>query len=87
MATKFDEFIKMGIYGEGQMLNIPDAVRDELRLNPGDRVEFLRLAPHEYLIYSAEHPLSMQGMIGKPRRKVTIKDMNRAIRARGGHTI
>ncbi|WP_423596176.1 AbrB family transcriptional regulator [Roseateles sp. MS654] len=87
MATKFDEFIKMGIYDEGQVLNIPDEVRDELRLNPGDRVEFLRLAPHEYLIYSAEHPLSLQGMIGKPKRKVTIKDMNRAIRARGGHTI
>ncbi|WP_431259705.1 hypothetical protein ACQ86G_05775 [Roseateles chitinivorans] len=83
--TKPFELIKMGTYGEGQVLNIPDEVRDELRLAPGDRVEFLRLAPHEYLIYSAEHPLSLQGMIGKPKRKVTIKDMNRAIRARGGH--
>ncbi|RZI61789.1 MAG: AbrB family transcriptional regulator [Rubrivivax sp.] len=83
--TKPFELIKMGTYGEGQMLNIPDEVRDELRLAPGDRVEFLRLAPHEYLIYSAEHPLSLQGMIGKPKRKVTIKDMYRAIRARGGH--
>jgi hypothetical protein len=84
--TKIADLIKLGTYAEGQVLNIPDEVRDELRLNPGDRVEFLWLAPHEYLIYSAEHPLSMQGMLGKPKRKVSIKDMNRAIRARGGHT-
>lgn len=83
--SALDTLVKVGIYEEGQMLNIPDDVRDELGLNPGDRVEFLRLAPHEYLIYSKEHPLSLAGMIGKPKRKVTIKDMNRAIRARGGH--
>ena len=83
--SALDTLVKVGTYEEGQVLNIPDAVRDELRLNPGDRVEFLRLAPHEYLIYSKEHPLSREGMIGKPKRKVTIKDMNRAIRARGGH--
>jgi|AraplaDrversion2_2_1032049.scaffolds.fasta_scaffold00086_112 hypothetical protein len=83
--TALDELIRVGTYEEGQLLNIPDDVRDELRLNPGDRVEFLWLAPHEYLIYSKEHPLSLQGMIGKPKRKVTLKDMNRAIRARGGH--
>ena len=83
--SALDALVKVGTYEEGQVLNIPDDVRDELRLIPGDRVEFLRLAPHEYLIYSKEHPLSLQGMIGKPSRTVTIKDMNRAIRARGGH--
>ncbi|MDH0863769.1 AbrB/MazE/SpoVT family DNA-binding domain-containing protein [Mitsuaria sp. GD03876] len=79
------DLVKTGTYSEGQQLSVPDEVREILRLKPGDRVEFLQLSPQEFLIYSGEHPLSLYGMLGKPRRKVSLKDMNRAIRSRGGH--
>lgn len=66
-------------------VTLPDELRAALRIEPGHQLEFLRLAPGEYLVFSAEHPLSLQGMIGKPKRRVTLRGMERAIRARGGH--
>lgn len=65
-------------------ITIPVAVRNDLGLDPGDRLEFVRIAPGRYEVVAATLSVhELEGMFGKPSRAVSIKEMNRAIARRG----
>jgi AbrB family looped-hinge helix DNA binding protein len=71
------------ITSKGQ-ITIPADVRRALAVNSGDRVEFVELEPGQFLFLAANRSVTeLKGMFGKPTRKVSIEEMNRAIAARG----
>jgi antitoxin PrlF len=71
------------ISSKGQ-ITIPSAVRAVLRLDTGDRIEFVEVAPGRFEFFPVTRELrELKGMFGKPKKAVSIEEMNVAIRARG----
>lgn len=65
-------------------ITIPAAVREALGVEAGDRVEFVEIAPGRYELITATRSVrALKGMFGKPRKPVSIEDMNAAISRRG----
>lgn len=65
-------------------ITIPAEVRHALRVDTGDRVEFVELAPGRYEFVAATRCVSkLKGMFAKPATPVSIEAMNTAIAARG----
>ncbi len=72
------------ITSKGQ-ITIPVSVRNDLKVDAGDRVEFIQIAPGRYEFVAATHSISeLKGMFGKPSKAVSIEDMNQAIARRAG---
>jgi AbrB family looped-hinge helix DNA binding protein len=68
---------------KGQV-TIPADVRKRMGLHAGDRIEFVELQDGQYLIKPAiDDVRSLKGMLRKPRKPVSVEDMNAAIRRRG----
>ena len=68
---------------KGQV-TIPLEVRQRLGLDTGDRIEFVLLAGGEYAIKPAiDDVRSLKGLLRKPAKPVSVKDMNTAVRTRG----
>ncbi len=68
--------------GKGQ-ITIPVEVRQALRLDCGDRVEVVEVEPGRFEIVPATRSVTaLKGMFGKPRRTVSIEEMNAAIAKR-----
>ncbi len=64
---------------------IPKDVRKRLNLHPGDRLEFVIDEDGRVLVLPASIDASeLAGMLKSPARLVSVEDMNRAIRKRGG---
>jgi len=64
---------------------IPKDVRKRLNLHPGDRLEFVIDEDGRVLVLPASIDASeLAGMLKSPVRRVSVEDMNRAIRKRGG---
>ncbi|MGF6934743.1 antitoxin PrlF [Paraburkholderia sp. UCT70] len=72
------------ITSKGQV-TIPVDVRNQLGLEAGDRIEFsFNEATGRYEICPATHSLaSLEGIVKKPAKQVSIEDMNRAIAEQG----
>lgn len=71
------------ISSKGQ-ITIPADVRHALRVDTGDRVEFVEVAPGRYEFVAATRSVTeLKGMFGKAKRTVSIEEMNRAIATRG----
>lgn len=71
------------LISKGQ-ITIPAAVREALSVDAGDRVEFVEIAPGRYeLIAATRSVTAWRGMFGKPRKSVSIAEMNAAIARRG----
>ena len=65
-------------------ITVPAAVRQALGVDAGDRVEFVEIAPGRYEFIAATRSVTaLKGMFGKPRKAVSIKEMNAAIAKRG----
>lgn len=65
-------------------ITIPAAVREALGVEAGDRVEFVEVAPGRYEFIAATRSVTaLKGMFGKPRKTVSIKEMNAVIAKRG----
>ena len=65
-------------------ITIPAEVREALRVDVGDRVEFVQIAPGRYEFIAATQPVTaLKGMFGRPRKSVSIEQMNAAIARRG----
>jgi antitoxin PrlF len=65
-------------------ITIPAAVREALGVDAGDRVEFVEIAPGRYEFIAATRPVTaLKGMFGKPRKAVSIEEMNTVIARRG----
>ncbi|MET4699393.1 antitoxin PrlF [Constrictibacter sp. MBR-5] len=59
---------------------IPKAVRDKLRLKPGDRLEFLLQRNGTLVVVPKNVPLSaLKGCLPRPERTVTVEEMNEAV--------
>jgi AbrB family looped-hinge helix DNA binding protein len=71
------------VTSKGQ-ITIPVAVREGLHVEAGDRVEFLEVGPGRYeLIAATRSVTALKGMFGKPRKAVSIEQMNAAIARKG----
>ena len=71
------------ITSKGQ-ITIPAEVRSDLKVDAGDRVEFVQIAPGRYEFVAATGDVSaLKGMFGPARRPVTVEAMNGAIAKRG----
>lgn len=71
------------VTGKGQ-ITIPIEVRQALRLDAGDRVEFVEVEQGRFEIVPATRSVTaLKGMFGKPKRTVSIDEMNAAIAKRG----
>jgi AbrB family looped-hinge helix DNA binding protein len=58
---------------------IPKAIREHLRLKPGDRVRFF-VHPDGTVVLLPKLPVSaLRGMLKRPRRPVTLQRMREAI--------
>ena len=72
------------ITSKGQ-ITLPAALRSELHLGPGDRVEFVKVAEGRYEVIAATRDISsLRGLI-KATRSVSLEEMDTAIKARAGH--
>ena len=71
------------ITSKGQ-ITIPAEVRSDLKVDAGDRVEFVQIAPGRYEFVAATGDVSaLKGMFGPARKPVTVEAMNGAIAKRG----
>jgi AbrB family looped-hinge helix DNA binding protein len=72
------------ITSKGQ-ITIPAKLRSELRLEPGDRIEFVRnVKTGNYEVIPATLSVqALKGIVPKPKVPVSIADMNEAIARRG----
>ena len=57
---------------------IPKAVRDRLKIKPGDRFKFF-FHPDGVVILPKVSTARLKGMIPKPAQPVTLEEMDRAI--------
>jgi antitoxin PrlF len=65
-------------------ITIPASVRHALKVEAGDRVEFIEVGPGRFEFFAATgSATALKGMFGKPAKPVSIDDMNRVIAVRG----
>lgn len=65
---------------------VPKKIRDYMRLNPGDKIDFVIQEDGEvYVRPVIQDVRELKGQMKKPGRKpVTLKDMEKAVRKRAG---
>jgi len=65
-------------------ITIPANVRHDLKVDAGDRVEFIQIAPGRYeFVAATQNVTELKGMFGQPTKKISIDDMNKAVAQRG----
>lgn len=65
-------------------ITIPVDVRNDLKVEAGDRVEFVQIAPGRYEFVAATRSVTeLKGMFGPVKKTVSIEAMNMAIAQRG----
>lgn len=71
------------VSSKGQV-TIPASVRNDLKVDAGDRVEFVQIGPGRYEFVAATSDVrALKGMFGPAVESVSIEKMNRAIATRG----
>jgi AbrB family looped-hinge helix DNA binding protein len=72
------------ITSKGQV-TIPKDVRTRLGIGIGDRVEFVEIQGGVFQIVAATRDVQvLKGIVPKPKKPVTIEDMNQAVSEMGG---
>ena len=62
-------------------ITIPKEVRERLGVEAGDRLEFVEQERGVYRVVAATRDVrNLKGMVPKPRRAVTVEEMNAAVR-------
>lgn len=65
-------------------ITIPAEVRHHLKVDAGDRIEFIQLAPGRYELVAATQSITgLKGMFGQSHHQVSIDDMSKTIAKRG----
>ena len=65
-------------------ITIPVEVRNALKVEAGDRVEFVQIAPDRYeFVAAASEVTALKGMFGPTKKPVSLTGMNEAIAKRG----
>ena len=71
--------MQSNIATKGQV-TVPKPIRDRLRLNPGDKIDFIVDADGKLRIAPATASVKdLKAMVPKPRKPVTLAQMNEAI--------
>ncbi len=66
-------------------ITLPKAIREQLQLQPGDRVEFLVGPDGQITVWPVTSDVTvLKGFIPKPKRPVSLEAMHTAIKQRGG---
>ncbi len=66
-------------------ITLPKVIRDKLKLQPGDRVEFLVGPDGRITVWPVTSDITiLKGLIPKPKQPVTLDAMRAAIKQRGG---
>jgi len=64
---------------------VPKDIRDHLHLRPGDRIEFVIEPDGRVVLVSASFDAAdLAGALPRPKRPVSLDEMEAAIRKRGG---
>lgn len=64
-------------------ITLPKSVRDRLGVEAGDRLEFVE-SEQGFLVVAATRDIrSLKGIVGRPKKPVTLEDMNGAIEKMG----
>jgi antitoxin PrlF len=59
---------------------IPKDIREKLGLKPGDRIHFVTLPDGTVRLTAQNLPITaLKGMLPRPKRAVTVKEMNEAV--------
>ena len=67
------------ITAKGQV-TVPKPIRDKLRLRPGDKIEFILDSGDEVRVVPVTASVKqLKGMVPKPRKPVTLEQMDDAI--------
>jgi antitoxin PrlF len=67
-----------------RQITIPADVCQRLGVMSGDRVEFVEVADGEFVLKAASDDVrALKGLLKKPKKPVSIEDMNVAIKHRG----
>ena len=70
------------ITSKGQV-TLPKSVRERLGIEAGDRLEFIE-SEQGFLVVAATRDIrTLKGIVGRPKKPVTIQDMNTAIEKMG----
>ena len=70
------------VTSKGQ-ITLPKRVRDRLRIEAGDRLEFVE-SEQGFLVVAATRDIRLlKGIIGRAKKLVSIEDMNSAIEKMG----
>lgn len=64
-------------------ITLPKSVRERLRLDVGDRVEFVETETGFELRTATSDIRQIKGLLPRPRRPVSVEAMNRAIAGMG----
>jgi AbrB family looped-hinge helix DNA binding protein len=70
------------VTSKGQV-TLPKEVRDRLGLRAGDRIEFVETERGYVVVPATQDIRAIRGIVPKPRRPVSVEEMNRAIRRMG----
>ena len=71
------------ITSKGQ-ITIPKEVRERLKVEAGDRVEFVEVEKGVFAMVAATRDIrDLKGIVPKPAKPVSTEDMNRAIARMG----
>ena len=66
-------------------ITLPKEIREQLKLQPGDRVEFLIGVDGRITVWPVTSDITtLKGLIPKSKQPVTLKAMQAAIKKRGG---
>ena len=66
-------------------ITIPKPVRHGLGLEAGDRIEFVELEKGVYAVVAVTRDVrDLKGIVPKPAKRVSVEDMNRAVRRHAG---
>jgi antitoxin PrlF len=72
--------MESAITAKGQA-TIPKAIREHLRLKPGDRVKFFVHPDGSVVLLPKLPAAALRGIVRRPRRPVTIEEMSAAAAA------
>lgn len=64
-------------------ITLPKSVRERLGVEAGDRIEFIESDQGFVVVPATRHVTALKGLVAKPRKPVSIEDMNRAIAKQG----
>jgi len=67
------------ITAKGQV-TVPKTIRDKLRLAPGDKIDFILISGDEVRVVPVTASVKdLKGMVPRPRKPVTLEQMDDAI--------